>query len=91
MKHLLLLSLRCYNFHIMQAGEISWSDWRGVYRGWKGCGDRPGGKQRDIQTCIYVDTKTNDTIYNANGKVINGFVVKTSNGKYKYDRGDEYK
>lgn len=40
---------------------------------------------------IYVDTKTNDTIYGATGKVINGYVVKTSDGKYKYDGDDEYK
>ena len=40
---------------------------------------------------IYVDTKTNDTIYAASGKVINGYVVKTSDGKYKYDGDDEYK
>jgi len=39
---------------------------------------------------IYVDTKTHDTIYGATGKVINGSVVKTEDGKYKYD-GDEYK
>ena len=40
---------------------------------------------------IYVDTKTNDTIYGANGKVINGYVFRTSDGKYKYDGDDEYK
>ena len=40
---------------------------------------------------IYVDTKTNDTIYGANGNVINGHVFKTSDGKYKYDGDDEYK
>jgi hypothetical protein len=40
---------------------------------------------------IYVDTKTNDTIYGATGAVINGHVVKTSGGKYKYDGEDEYK
>jgi hypothetical protein len=39
---------------------------------------------------IYVDTKTNDTIYGVTGKVINGYVVKTSAGKYKFDE-DEYK
>jgi len=40
---------------------------------------------------IYVDTKTHDTIYGATGAVINGHVVKTSDGKYKYDGDDEYK
>jgi len=40
---------------------------------------------------IYVDTKTHDTIYGATGKVINGSVVKTEDGKYKYDGDDEYK
>lgn len=39
---------------------------------------------------IYVDTETNDTIYGPTGKVINGYVVKLSDGKYKYDDG-EYK
>jgi len=40
---------------------------------------------------IYVDTKTHDTIYGGTGTVINGHVVKTSDGKYKYDGNDEYK
>ena len=40
---------------------------------------------------IYVDTKTHDTIYGASGKVINGYVVKTEDGKYKYEADDEYK
>jgi hypothetical protein len=40
---------------------------------------------------IYVDTKKNDTIYGATGEVINGHVVKTSDGKFKYDGDDEYK
>jgi len=47
---------------------------------------------------IYVDTKTHDTIYGGTGTVINGHVVKTSDGKYKYDAdyknkvdGDEVK
>ncbi len=39
---------------------------------------------------IYVDTKTNDTIYGPTGKVINGQVVKLGEWKYKYDDG-EYK
>src|SRR5688572_10679330 len=39
---------------------------------------------------MYVDTRTNDTIYGATGTVINGYVVKTSDGKYKFDE-DEYK
>lgn len=39
---------------------------------------------------IYVDTKTNDTIYGSTGKVINGNVVKLGEWKYKYDDG-EYK
>jgi hypothetical protein len=33
---------------------------------------------------IYVNEKTNDTIFGATGKVINGEVV-LENGKYKYD------
>jgi hypothetical protein len=40
---------------------------------------------------IYVDTKSNDTIFGATGAVINGHVIKTSDGKYKYDGDDEYK
>lgn len=39
---------------------------------------------------IYVDTRTNDTIYGLTGKVINGYIVKTSDGKYKFDN-EEYK
>ena len=38
---------------------------------------------------IYVDTKTNDTIYGATGDVVNGHIVKISEGKYDID--DEYK
>ena len=38
---------------------------------------------------IYVDTETKDTIYGATGDVVNGHVVKTSEGKYDID--DEYK
>ncbi len=41
---------------------------------------------------IYVDTKTDDTIYGPTGAVINGHVIKTADGKYKYDDGgDEFK
>lgn len=40
---------------------------------------------------IYVDKKTNDTIYGETGKVINGYIVKTEDGKYKYEADDEYK
>lgn len=39
---------------------------------------------------MYVDTRTNDTIYGATGAVINGYVVKTSDGRYKFDE-EEYK
>ena len=34
---------------------------------------------------IYVDTETKDTIYGRNGEVINGKVVKTDDGVYKYE------
>ena len=40
---------------------------------------------------MYIDTKTNDTIYGSTGRVINGHIVKTDDGKYKYDGEDEYK
>jgi len=33
---------------------------------------------------IYVNRKTKDTLYGATGEVINGQVVKTENGSYKY-------
>jgi len=42
------------------------------------------------QVYMYVDTRTNDTIYGATGKVINGYVIKTSDGKYKFNE-EEYK
>ena len=38
---------------------------------------------------IYVDRETKDTIYGATGDVVNGHVVKISDGKYDID--DEYK
>ena len=46
---------------------------------------------------LYVDTKTNDTIYGRTGKVINGYVVKDDKGVYAYRDwevkvdGEEYK
>ena len=49
---------------------------------------------------IYVDTKTNDTIYGTTGAVINGQVIKNDNGEYVYKsdgdgeykvKGDDYK
>ena len=40
---------------------------------------------------MYVDTKTHDTIYGSTGAVINGHVVKTEDGKYKYDGDGDYK
>ena len=47
---------------------------------------------------IYVDTKTNDTIYGSTGKVINGSIVRLENGDYRYSgendnhsTGNEYK
>ena len=33
---------------------------------------------------IYVNRKTKDTLYGATGEVINGQVVRTDNGSYKY-------
>ncbi len=33
---------------------------------------------------IYVDTQSKDTIYGKTGKIINGMVTKTDDGKYKY-------
>lgn len=40
---------------------------------------------------IYVNTKTNDTIYGRTGKVINNLVVKTADGKYTYTDESEIK
>ena len=56
--------------------------------------DEQTGRMVDSKThqpvYMYVDTKTNDTIYGATGEVINGHVVKSDDGKYKYEK-DEYK
>lgn len=35
---------------------------------------------------IYVDTKTHDTIYGPSGKVINGSIVRISDGTYVYEQ-----
>jgi len=55
--------------------------------------DEKSGKMVNTATqepvYIYVDTETRDTIYGATGDVVNGHVVKTSDGKYDID--DEYK
>jgi hypothetical protein len=40
---------------------------------------------------IYVDTKTNDTIYGSTGKVINGSIVRLESGDYRYTGDYEYK
>lgn len=37
---------------------------------------------------LYVDTKSNDTIYGRTGKVVNGYVVKTDKGVYAYNDWD---
>jgi len=34
---------------------------------------------------IYVNEETNDTIFGATGKIINGSIIKMEDGKYKYD------
>jgi hypothetical protein len=39
---------------------------------------------------VYVDTRTNDTIHGPTGTVINGYIVKTDDGKFKFDE-EEYK
>jgi len=39
---------------------------------------------------IYVDSKTNDTIYGVTGEVINGHVIMANDGKYRYDNEDSY-
>ena len=40
---------------------------------------------------LYVNTKTNDTIYGRTGKVINNLVIKTPDGKYTYTDESEIK
>jgi hypothetical protein len=45
----------------------------------------------DKPVYLYVDTKTHDTIYGLTDEVINGHVVKTGDGQYKYDGDDDYK
>jgi hypothetical protein len=40
---------------------------------------------------MYVDTKNNDTIYGSTGKVVNGQVVKTNDGGFKFTGDYEYK
>ena len=51
--------------------------------------DENSGLMVDAETkqpvYIYVNEQTNDTIFGATGKVINGQVVKLEDGKYKYD------
>ena len=34
---------------------------------------------------IYVDTKTHDTIYGLSGKIINGSIIRTNDGVYRYE------
>ncbi|MEO8110101.1 MAG: hypothetical protein ABI594_08720 [Ginsengibacter sp.] len=50
--------------------------------------DSTNGRMVDADTrepvVIYVDTQTKDTIYGKTGKVINGNLTKTNDGKYKY-------
>jgi len=43
---------------------------------------------------LYVDTKTRDTIWGPTGEVVNGMVVRTSSGEWKYKNeqtGEKYK
>ncbi|MDQ6763398.1 MAG: hypothetical protein M3015_12330 [Bacteroidota bacterium] len=55
--------------------------------------DSTNGKMVNADTrepvIIYVDTQSKDTIYGKTGKVINGNVTKTENGKYKYVSNDD--
>ncbi len=48
--------------------------------------DDATGKMVNAETgdpvTFYVDTRSNDTLYGANGKVVNGEIVRTSEGKY---------
>jgi len=57
--------------------------------------DSSTGKMVNAEThqpvYMYVDTKTKDTIYGATGEVINGHVVATGDGKYRYDGDNAYK
>ena len=57
--------------------------------------DENSGKMVDAKTretvIIYVDKKNNDTIYGPTGEVINGYIVKTGDGKFKYDSGAKVK
>ncbi len=60
--------------------------------------DESSGLWVDVDTrkpvYIYVDTKTNDTIYGNTGRVINGEIVRLDNGDYKYSgdiESSEYK
>ena len=56
--------------------------------------DSTSGYMVDVETKkpvgIYVNTRTNDTIYGKTGKVINNFVVKHPDGKFTYS-GDDVK
>jgi hypothetical protein len=51
--------------------------------------DENSGLMVDAETkkpvYIYVNEQTNDTIFGATGKVINGQIIKLEDGKYKYD------
>jgi len=40
---------------------------------------------------MYVDTRTNDTIYGSTGEVINGHIYKDDNDKYVYDNDEKLK
>ena len=39
---------------------------------------------------IYVDTRSKDTIYGYTGEVINGYVMRTEDGEWKY-KGEDFK
>lgn len=47
-------------------------------------------KESNRPVYIYVDTKTNDTIYGKTGDVINGHVINHDN-RYWYEMDEEYK
>jgi len=57
--------------------------------------DPETGKMVNVETkkpvYIYVDTKSKDTIYGPTGQVINGHVIKVSDGVYKYDGDGDFK
>jgi len=91
MKHVLFMSITASLLALIGCKDRTESDYYDLNKGEDVSlvKDENTGLMVDAETkkpvYIYVNKKTKDTIYGATGQVINGYVIRLEDGKYKYD------